>query len=408
MRPELVLLLAFYLITGCSRTSPAVSAKDQTAASQPVVQVVRVERQDLAQELQLAAEFRPYQEVDLHAKVPGYLRTISVDIGDRVRAGQLLATLEAPEWTEQLSQASAIEKRSELDVARARGELKRAEAARELRKVSYERLAGVAKARPNLIAQAEIQDAHGRLLEADAQVATAQAALAAIEQQVHVAGASRGQIDTMLRYLRISAPFSGVITKRYADVGAMVPAGTSSSTLPVVRLSQVDRLRLVLPAPESVVPRVSLGAPVEVRVDSLGRVFHGKVTRTTGRLETSTRTMETEIDVPNPEGVLKPGMYAYANITLSHRDETLALPIQAVVSASSESSENTSQRTVFVVDQNGRVNSRLIHLGLETPEAVEVLDGLREGELVAIGGSGITAGQTVKPRLMTYKSAQRD
>jgi RND family efflux transporter MFP subunit len=324
-------VFASIVLTGCGSDGEAPGARlPKGGAKPPNVNVVKVERVDLAQELKLSAEFRPYQEIDIHAKVPGYLKSISVDVGDRVKAGQLLATLEAPEWSEQLLHASAVEKRSELDVARAQGEVRRAEAARNLRKVSYERLAAVAKAKPDLIAQAEIEDAQGRLHEAEAQLSTAQAALASVEQQVRVAGASRGQVNTMMRYLNITAPFSGVITKRYADLGAMVPAGTSSSAMPVVRLSQMDRLRLVLPAPESVVPRVRLGAPVEVRVDTLGRVFQGKVSRVTGRLETSTRTMETEIDVPHPEGILKPGMYAYANLTLLQRPETLALPLQAV------------------------------------------------------------------------------
>ena len=389
---------------GCSRTESS-GARDRGREDKtPAVTVARVTRLDLAQELQLAAEFRPYQEIDVHAKVAGYLRNITVDVGDHVRAGQLLATLEAPEWTQQLTQAAAVEKRSVLDVERARGEVQRAEAARHLREVSYERLAAVAKARPNLIAQAEIEDAQARLSEADAQLTTSKAALAAVEQQVQVAGAGRGQVDTMLRYLRITAPFSGVITKRYADVGAMVPAGTSSSALPVVRLSQVDRLRLVLPVPESVVPRVRLGAPVEVRVDALGRVFQGKVTRMTGRLESSTRSMETEVDVSNPGGVLKPGMYAYASITLRQRPETLALPVQAI--AGSGRKAESGEQAVLAVGPANQLVERTVRLGLETPDHVEVLDGLAEGELVVLSGSGLKVGQKVEPRVLTHTAQQ--
>jgi RND family efflux transporter MFP subunit len=378
-------------VTACNRK---ISARTQDVA--PAVTVATVERADLAHDMQFAAEFRPYQEVDLHAKVGGYLRNITVDVGDRVQAGQLLATLEAPEWTEQLTQASAVEKRTELDVVRARAEVTRAEAARQLRRVAFDRLSGVAQTRPNLIAHAEIEDAQARLHEADAQVAASKAALASMEQQVRVAGAGRGQVDTMMRYLRITAPFSGMVTKRYADPGAMVPAGTSSSALPVVRLSQVDRLRLVLPVPESVVPRVRVGAPVEVRVDSLKRVFQGNVSRMTGRLESSTRTMQTEVDVANREGVLKPGMYAYANITLDRRSETLALPVQAVMGAVGKETESVL-RTVFVVGPQGRLEAREIRLGLDTPERVEVLDGLSEGDRVVVSASGLKVGQQVTP-----------
>ena len=403
-RPLLPLSVsALVVLIGCSREQEPTSRVQEISEKPTSVNVAKVERLDLAQELQLAAEFRPYQEIGVHAKVPGYLKSISVDVGDRVVAGQLLATLEAPEWSEQLLQAAAVEKRSELDVVRAQGEVRRAEAARNLRKISYERLAAVAKAKPELIAQAEIEDAQGRLHESEAQLATAQAALAAVEQQVHVAGASRGQVNTMMRYLRITAPFSGVITKRYADLGAMVPAGTSSSTIPVVRLSQVDKLRLVVPVPESIVPRVRIGAPVEVRVDTLGRVFQGKVTRLTGRLETSTRTMETEIDVPNPEGVLNPGMYAYANLLLSQRHQALALPVQALT-GSVTGTEAAGRRSVLVVGENQTVDSRVIHIGLETPDRVEVLDGLQEGDLVIVAGTSLKQGQKVTPRVMTFAS----
>ena len=401
---SIALVASFVTLTGCGGKGEASNARPaRSDAKAPEVNVAKVERVDLAQELQLAAEFRPYQEIDVHAKVPGYLKSITVDVGDRVKAGQLLATLEAPEWSEQLLQATAVEKRSELDVARAKGEVRRAEAAHHLRKISYERLASVAKAKPELIAQAEIEDAQGRLHEAEAQLATAQAALASVEQQVRVAGAGRGQVNTMMRYLNITAPFSGVITKRYADLGAMVPAGTSSSALPVVRLSQVDRLRLVLPVPESVVPRVRIDAPVEVRVDTLGRVFQGKVSRITGRLETSTRTMETEIDVANPGGVLKPGMYAYANVTLSQRPETLALPVQAIAN-SAASGEEAGRRTVLVVGSGGAVASRKIQTGMETPDRVEVLEGLNEGDMVIVAASGIKPGQRVTPRVMPIAS----
>ena len=253
-------VLTAVLLAGCARRTPG---KVEAAAEQlPTVAVVRAERHDLATNTELSAEFRPFQEVDVHAKVAGYLKYITVDVGDRVEHGQLLGELEVPEYAEELAQATATEKRSELDVVRARTEVQRAESGYDIQKISFDRLAAVSKARPTLIAKQEIDSAAYRLREAEAQLATAKAALASLEQQVHVSVASSARVRTMVGYLRITAPFSGVVTKRYADTGAMIQAGTASQTqaMPVVRVAQTDRLRLVLPVPESIVPRIRIGS----------------------------------------------------------------------------------------------------------------------------------------------------
>ena len=176
-----------------------------------------------------------------------------------------------------------------------------------------------------------MDDARSKDLVAEAQISAAQAALDGAKQQVQVAKASQSRLKTMLAYSRISAPFAGVITKRFADPGAMVQAGTTSQTaaMPVVRLSKTNMLRLILPVPESITPRVHLGAAVAVRVPALNRVFEGRVARFTGQVQLNTRTMDTEVDVPNPHLELMPGMYAYATLTLERRPDALAIPVQA-------------------------------------------------------------------------------
>ena len=184
-----------------------------------------------------------------------------------------------------------------------------------------------------MIAQQEIDTSAAKLHEAEAQLATSKAALAALEQQVHVSSAGSARVKTMIGYLRIVAPFSGVVTKRYADTGAMIQAGTASQSqaLPVVRIAQVDHLRLNLPVPESIVSRIRVGNPVEVRVDSLQRVFQGRVSRFAGELKASTRTMDTEVDIDNREGLIRPGMYGYAVARVGEpRRDALAVPVQAV------------------------------------------------------------------------------
>jgi RND family efflux transporter MFP subunit len=386
---------AFTLLqTGCS---PAGQPQKAGATEQtPVIAVVRVERQDLSRDMELTAQFRPNQEVDVYSKVSGYLSAVSVDVGDFVQRGQLIAEIEAPELSQELAQANATVKRSEVDIQRAQGELQRAEATYKLRKISYDRLASVVKARPNLVAQQELDNAVSLYREAEAQVEVAKAALAAAMEQVSVAKANAARIATLVGYLKVTAPFAGMITRRSADAGAMIQAGTASATqaIPIVRLSQIDRLRLVLPVPESIASRVRVGTPVEIRVDSLNRIFQGHVARFSGKLSPSTRTMETEVDVPNPDRALLPGMYGYATLRLDRRNDALSVPVQAVTA-------HETNPKVYVVNSWNKIEERLVVLGIETPQRIEILSGLEEGELVVVGNRGnLRTGMEVEPKLV--------
>jgi len=386
--------LALTMGASCARQTPIEARGDpqQTAT----VAVARVALADLSHDLVLTAEFRPFQEIDVHAKVAGYVKTMYVDVGDRVKEGQLLAVLEIPEMVDDLARASAGKRRSDADVLRARDELRRAESAHTVAHLSYERLAAVSKARPNLVAQQEIDDAQGRDLVSEAQIAAAKSALAAAEQGVQVANADENKVKTLNAYARITAPFAGVITKRYADTGAMVQQGTASQTqaMPVVRLSENSLLRLVLPVPETVVPSIHLGEPVEVRVPSLNRSFQGKVARFSDRVQFSTRTMETEVDVQNPSLVLIPGMYAEAHLTLEKKTQVLAVPVQAL-------GGHESNPSVLVVNTDKRLEERPVKRGLETSNRVEILSGLHENEMVVVGSrSQLKAGQQVESKVI--------
>ncbi|MDQ6676416.1 MAG: efflux RND transporter periplasmic adaptor subunit, partial [Acidobacteriota bacterium] len=250
MRCFAVGILAVCLVS-CSRDSERLTST--TGAAAPVVAVARAEPKNLSREETLAAEFRPYQEIDVHAKVAGYVKKIYVDVGDRVREGQTLAVLEIPEMADELTRVRAAKGRSASEVNREKDELARAEAMHSATHLTFERLAGVAKSRPNLVAQQEIDDARAKDQSSEAQVSAARSALASAQQQVDVSQADVQKTLTMNQYATITAPFSGVVTHRYADTGAMVPAGTSNSAsaLPVVKLAQVSTLRLILPVPEA-------------------------------------------------------------------------------------------------------------------------------------------------------------
>jgi RND family efflux transporter MFP subunit len=385
-------LIALGVLLCASCTRPEVSASKAEPAT---VAVAKAATADLSHDVVLTAEFRPFQEVEVMAKVAGYIRQINVDVGDRVRQGQLLATLEVPELADERTRDEAAVERARADVLRARDELRRSQAVHEIAHLSYQRLSGVAKTRPGLVAQQEIDDAQSKDLTAEAQVAASQSALSVVEQQVHVNSAELAKINTMLDYTRVTAPFAGVVTKRFADKGAMIQAGTASNTqaMPVVRLSENSLLRLTVPVPESAVPTVRVGQRVEARVPTLNRSFSGRVARFADKLDLATRTMSTEIDVQNPDLVLIPGMYAEVHLLLQSRKGVVAIPVTAVDAGETD-------RRVTVITPENRVEVRKVETGIETPDKVEVKSGLSAGEMVVIGSrSGLQPGQEVRPKV---------
>jgi RND family efflux transporter MFP subunit len=400
-----VLLLAAgaaLLTSSCSRPS-TVEARSDTADS-PAVAVAKVTTEDLSRGLVLTAEFKPFQEVDVMAKVAGYVKQINVDVGDRVRQGQVLAILEVPEMGDDLRRAGAAEERSQAEVVRAQDELRRAEAAHAIAELSYKRLSAVSEKKPGLVAQQEIDDAQSKDLVAEAQVSAAKSALAVAREQVRVNGAEVQKVHTLMDYTRVVAPFDGVVTKRYADNGSMIQAGTASQTqaMPLVRISENTLLRLILPVPESAVPTVHIGQQVEVRVPTLNRSFPGRVARFAEKVATSTRTMDTEVDVPNSSMLLIPGMYAEVNLTLNRRRAALTVPVLAV----DRDSETFGK--VMVVMAGNRVEPRKIGLGIETAQNVEVKSGLNEGDLVVLTGrSALKAGDEVRPKVTEMSASNR-
>ncbi len=379
-------------LTSCSKTEAADEAASRPADAATTVPVVKAARADLSSDLTLTAEFEPFQQVDLMAKVAGYVQSISVDIGDRVHAGQVLALLEIPEMEDDLTRAAAAIDQADAEIVTAKDELQRAEAAHDLAHLSYGRIADVLKREPGLIPRQEVDEAHSRDLIAEAQVSAAKSALRTSEQRVRVARADQGRIQTLHKYMTISAPFEGVVTKRYANAGSMIQAGTASQTqaMPIVQLSQNNLLRLILPVPESAVPRVHVGEALDVRVASLGRSFPGRVARFADKIQPSTRTMDTEVDVPNPSLALIPGMYAEVSLRLDERRGALSVPLEAV-------DRSGPNPRVFTVAQDGAVHIATVVLGLENDQRAEVKSGLEEGEEVVVGRhAGLKDGQRVQ------------
>jgi len=366
----------------------SVSNAEVTAAVAPVV------RGTIANSLRISGEFKPFQDVDVHAKVAGYIKAIYVDVGDHVKEGQTLAILEVPELAAQLTGADAAVRRATEEIGRAQGDLERARSSHAAAHSAYARLNDAAKTREGLVAQQEVDDAQAKDLEAEAQVSSARSALSAAQQELEVAQANQRQISALSDYTRITAPFAGVITNRYADTGALVAAGTSSSTQagPVVKIAQISVLRLVLPIPESIAAQIHLGDPVKVHVQALNQDIQGKISRFADSLDLQTRTMETEIDCENRDGRLMPGMYTDTVLSLQEKKNALAIPLEAVV-------RNGEDATVLSVNPQNILEEQHVRLGIEDNTRVEVLSGLSEGDRVVIGNrSQFRSGQKVQPQ----------
>jgi RND family efflux transporter MFP subunit len=380
--------IAFFVL---SRKSVEATSADATNVPHAAVVVVR--RTAMSNKISIAGEFLPYQEVEVHAKVAGYLRKITVDIGDRVHAGQVLATLEVPELSAQVQGADAGIRHSQEEILRAKNEVTRAEANHAALHAACMRLKQASAAKPGLIAQQELDDAEAKDRESEAQVDAAKSSVSAAQQQLEISRASHLQMTSMSDYTRIVAPFDGVVTWRYADTGALVQAGTSSNNSePVVKLAQVNVLRLRVPVPESVAPSIQIGSNAEIDVQATGGRFAGKVTRMTNALDRSTRTMQVEIDVPNQKYKLSPGMYASVVLDVQNRPDALTVPTQAV-------NRQNNKTTVLIVDPENRIAERDIQVGLEDANRVEVISGLRPGDRVVVGNlASFQPGELVVPK----------
>jgi RND family efflux transporter MFP subunit len=376
-----IIAAAFILagvLSGCGR---AQKDSADNPANAPHVAVVKAARANLSDNLEIASELLPYQEISVYAKVSGYIKKLYVDWGTHVRQGQLLAVLEIPELQQQVDLDQAAARRSESDLARARDELSQAESSYNVAHLTYSRLAGVQKTRPELVAQEEVDIAQGKDLEASAGVSAAKDSLAAAVEALAVARAALEKDKSMYSYAQITAPFDGVVTEIDAYTGALLPAGTSSNKgdQALCRLSQNDLLRLVIPVPERAVADVHVGDTVAVRVSTTNQTFDGKIVRFSDQIDMDTRTMHTEVNVPNPKFLLVPGMYATVQISLDTVPNALAVPVQAVQS----SGENRG--TVLVVNHDHRIEKRDVALGIQTATNVQIVSGLEENELVVLG-----------------------
>jgi RND family efflux transporter MFP subunit len=382
---------------GCRNSSPVDASQVSIA---PVVQPQRV---PLSNQLKVAGELLPYQEVELHAKVSGYIRKINVDIGDRVHKGQALAELDIPELAAQVDEAQSGVQRSEQDILLAKSAVARAEDDHVALHAAYTRLKQASEARPGLIAEQELDDARAKDSSSEAEIDAAKANLSAMQHAFGAAKANHLHYTSLADYAHITAPYSGVVTWRYSDTGALVQAGTSSAgAQPVVKLAETDILRLRLPVPETLAGYVQIGDTAQIRIEATGQELTGKVVRTTGELDTATRTLQVEIDLKNTDRHLSPGMYAEVTLNIQRKGSGLTIPVQAV-------DRSVSEPYALVVNSQGRIEKRIVRLGIETPSRLEVISGLSGGEqVVAANLSSFRVGEVVRPQNVTLSETDEN
>lgn len=329
---------------------PSTTARSTPRTTARTVAVIKVKREDLARPVEFTAELKPYEEADLYGKVAGYLKTIRVDIGDRVKAGQVIAT---------------------LDLSEQEASLARAKAANDKARLNYEELKDIAEKKPGLVAVEDIENARMDYEKAQADVQYA---------------------AVIVSYANIVVPFDGVITKRYVHPGAMIQAGVSSSTqaMPVVHVAETAKLRLDFPVQESLVPKVKPGDPVVVRVSATGQIIHSTITRLADKLDDATRTMLVEVDIDNTSLHLTSGMYATVTLDVDAKKAVLTVPVVALA--------GRDKSTLWVVNDRQQLEKRAVTLGLRTADDVEVVTGANAGELVVFGNfTGLRVGEKVVP-----------
>jgi RND family efflux transporter MFP subunit len=342
--------VALAAFCGCR---PAASEAPQGALPSLDVQTVLPKRGEIGRSITLPT-FRvlALQEATLYAKVSGYLKTLAVDKGDAVKEGQLLAELEVPELL-----ADEAQYRAESEVAR----------------TNYERMAEARQKAPDLVVPQTVDDLRG---------------------QWEVAQAKLQRTRTLLQYARLAAPFSGMITARFVDPGAFIPAATAGSTpqsAAVVTLMDYSRVRVQVFVPEPEVPFIRNGVPAKVMMEELpGRTFTGSVTRFAHALDPATKTMLTEIEIPNPGGELRPGAYASVQLEVERKSDALLVPVQALLVEKAGTS-------VFTVAE-GKAKKTPVQTGFNDGVNVELTAGLSPDQaVILIGKLTLNDGQPVNP-----------
>lgn len=360
------LLLVSLGLVGCRGNGPAPAEKPATAAGPPTLDVVRVVQQPIDVVLAMPGELNPYEAVAVYPKVTGFVKSIRVDRGSRVRSGEVMAELEAPELVAQQAEAQSKLQAAEAQLAVARS---KADAGTS----TYERLKA-ASATPGVVAGNDLVLAQ-KAVEAD------QSQIAAARQTAEAARQALQSIAQMEGYLRVTAPIDGVVTERNVHPGTLVgPNSGPAAATPMVRVVHNDRLRLVVPVPEAYIAGIMRGVTMSFTVPAYpGQTFSGTVARIAQAVDVKTRTMAVELDVMNRDGRLAPGTFCQVKWPVRRPAPSLFVPSGSVTS--------TTDRTFVVRIRNGKTEWVDVRTGLASGPLVEVFGDLQPGDEVAVRGT---------------------
>jgi membrane fusion protein, multidrug efflux system len=371
--------LSLLLMASCRGNTTAQAPEKAAPAGPQTVEVVKVVQQPLNVTLSLPGELTPYRTVALYARVTGFVKTIAVDRGSRVRAGEQLAVLEAPELGAQKAEAQSKLQSAEAQLASVRA---KAEASAS----TYERLKA-ASATPGVVAGNDVVLAL-KTMEAD------QSQIAAATQNVEAARQALNSVSDMEGYLRITAPFGGVVTERNVHPGALVgPTGGPGTATPIVRIVESNRLRLVIPVPEAYTAGMTHGTSLTFTVAAYpGQTFTGTVSRVSQSVDVATRTMAVELDVNNADGRLAPGTFCQVKWPVRRTAPSLLVPNGSVAT--------TTGRTFVIRVRSGRTEWVDVKTGLTSGPLVEVFGDLKPGDdIVARGTDELKAGASVQVKV---------
>jgi RND family efflux transporter MFP subunit len=352
----------------------------------PHLQVMRVERLADRNEIKLPGTMQAATEAPILARADGYLKRRLVDIGDRVRAGQVVAEIEAPEVNQQVHQAEAAVEQAQAAMEQAQASLEQGRANRELARMTSQRLKILAE---RGIASQQDADQYQALSAAqDASVQALEKAVSAQRGNVSAATANLARLREVHGYRRVKAPFDGVITLRNVDVGALVSTG---NTL-LYRIAQTGTLRTYVNVPQSSANSVRVGQAATLTVSNFpGRTFRGNVTRTANALDPASRTMLVEVGVPNADGALIPGTYAEVDLSGSQANPPLIVPAAAIIF-------RTDGAQVAVVGPDNTVHLQKVAVGRDYGDRVEILQGVADGAMiVAVPGDAAREGAKIVP-----------
>ena len=378
-----VLVICLSSISCGQKENRATQAGSKSLPAQPTrLEVTTVKSQKLNTTERLPAEIVPYESVDIYAKETGFVKSIKVDRGSKVKQGELIAELEAPELVAQRAQAGAAYQSAEAQLAAGQAKLAADQA-------TYQHMSAAAKT-PGVVAANDLDIAQ-RTAQSD------EANVGALQMSAEAAQESLKAVRQLESYLNITAPFDGQVTTRYVHPGALVGPASGSAMTPIVRVETTTRLRLVVPVPENEIEGVPEGAMVTFTVPSFpGRNFRAPIARISHDVDIKTRTMPVELDVRDPRAELVPGSFCEIEWPIRRTYPTLFVPVSAVA--------NDLQRTFVIRVRQNRTEWVDVTTAARADDRIEVFGDLREGdEIAARGTDQLRAGTEVSPQLVSSK-----